>query len=307
MSWLERIGKKNLIKLSIVFLFFVLVLIGLVYFILSDSIKNDETFEAVKIEKELKPSIERNEKEEKDAVQQIIAEVNADDSNLNFEPFMEPPKKETMGELSEESYNKYLKQFRLYAKNSEYTEMTNLAYVLRSQYNLNPEQRDTIYSFLNTEIFQLVIDETSTDDDLNAIISNFFSIEDIESKFYIFSQFSIARQGGIVSDLNITMLPRPINGVEILEVVSENVGWNESLAWKYCSDRNKTKIYKIVMKFNENNNSIYNIYYVENDVLGKFITNISCENKQAITSTYNEYFEMTGTEPEIALIDGGDI
>lgn len=294
MNWLEKLGKKNIIKLGSLLLIFIMLLIGTIFAIVSSSIEGDNEIEGVSIKTELKPSSERTESEEKAAVEQIIADVNTNSENLDIEPFtIEEDEKD--GELSEESYNKYLEQMRSFARKAEWSEMSNLAKIIDSEYKLNQEQMEMFYPFLMMDSFSSGTFEN--------IYGAWDALSDVESKIYTFANLTTQQQGGIIKSQKIPVLPRPLDGMEIIDIVDENVGWHESNAWKYFSDEDATHIYKITIKFNDNN--IYDVYYVENDILGRFITNIANQNKQVETTSYEDYFKIMGIESEYFEFDGG--
>lgn len=230
-------------------------------------------------------SLDRTEEEERVAVEYNI-DMYTRSTNVDITPYS--AENDTMiGELPDESYQEYMEQIRLLSRSGKWKDISTLVHGMRGQYTFTKEQKEILYPFLSISDFK---DSAYLDAE-----PVWAAIRDVEVKFYAFIYMPTVYQATMLPSLDVTYLPRPNHGVEIKKIEDENVGWEESNAWKYFSDEEATHIYRAEVEMNGVANDLYYIYYVHNDLLGDFITNIKKVNGDDST-TYKEYMEMNNLE-----------
>lgn len=288
---MKRTNNKQIILFGMLFAIFIAITLSVIYMFNKPEEVDKEL--AQPIETPTMNIIERTPEEEKLVVDKIVGDGLQGNPD-GYSGLGDIDKYDEKPELSDESFAIYKQNILTLIGGHNLSDAQNIADGIFSEYKItDPIKMGFVVTCQNLADMA----KDSYDRIMTITLTS-----DPELFVLLFAQLTTAEQAGLLSDLNVEVLPSA--EAQDLNILScEEAGPYESLAYKYFSDYDNTIIKKIVIKYE--NEAEYAIYFATNqDAWKTMITNIEKNDSHAgVRTSYQEYMDLFEIEPYILEYD----
>mgnify|MGYP003292885148 CR=1 FL=1 len=282
-----KFNNKQIITFGV--LGFIIIFLGIlaIYMFIEPEGIPEGTGEIVTSQNEIIRNPERDEYEEELVVDEIIGDAIVGDLSNYRDPVSVTDERKV---LTEESYKQYYDEIIRFVGGRNLDAAQNLADLVYSEYEI--ENPDWMEFFVTTTMLSdFEGDEWSQQTYMDMVW-------DPQLYVLLFTMLDIPAQGAYLPRLNMEVLPDGTNQNCFVEAIETNSGTYYSEAYRYFSDYENTNITKITVMYDSH--SKFDVYFAYNKESGtKLITNIvNADPSVYASSTYEEYFEFSGLEPD---------